>query len=85
MYLRDEELVALHEVAARSGRSVADLAREPVRLVPLRPGSNGRLERPDLHKLSAIDALSFVLMALHSGPVATMGDVRRSPTSTILT
>ena len=37
VYLRDEELEALHEVAKRSGRSVADLVREAVRRVWLRP------------------------------------------------
>lgn len=41
VYLRAEELEALHEVADRSGRSVADLVREAVRRVWLRP-SGGR-------------------------------------------
>ena len=41
VYLRDEELEALHGVAARSGRSVADLVREAVRRVWLRPATEG--------------------------------------------
>jgi hypothetical protein len=41
VYLRDEELEALHEAARRSGRSVAELVREAVRQVWLRPQSQG--------------------------------------------
>ena len=41
VYLRGEDLVALHDVAARSGRSVADLIREAIRRVWLEPGSVG--------------------------------------------
>lgn len=41
VYLRDEELEALHEAARRSGKSVADLVREAVRQVWLRPQSRG--------------------------------------------
>jgi len=41
VYLRDEELAALHAAAERSGRSVADLVREPVRRVWLRPDARG--------------------------------------------
>ena len=41
VYLRDEELEALHEAAKRSGRSVAELVREAVRQVWLRPQSQG--------------------------------------------
>lgn len=41
VYLRDEELEALHGVAERSGRSVADLVREAVRRVWLRPETRG--------------------------------------------
>lgn len=126
VYLRDEELEALHSVAERLGRSVAELVREAIRRVWLRPDTQGpweqllgagvrfhtsmsvvletftfldrnaardvalawkdslttlpRLkvlpasvkdleqawsyfERPDLHQLSAVDAVSFVLMA----------------------
>ncbi len=41
VYLRDEELEALHEAARRSGKSVAELVREAVRQVWLRPQSRG--------------------------------------------
>ena len=41
VYLRDEELAALHQVAERSGRSVADLVREAIRKVWLRPEAVG--------------------------------------------
>jgi hypothetical protein len=41
VYLRSEELDALHEMAARSDRSVADLVREAIRRVWLRPGGEG--------------------------------------------
>jgi hypothetical protein len=41
VYLRKEELTALHEAAERSGRSVADLVREAVRRVWLRPEEQG--------------------------------------------
>lgn len=39
--LRDEERDALHGIAKRSGRSVADLVREAVRRVWLRPDTQG--------------------------------------------
>lgn len=41
VYLRDEELKALHAVAERSRRSVADLVREAVRRVWLRSETDG--------------------------------------------
>jgi hypothetical protein len=41
VYLRAEELDALHGVARRSGRSVADLVREAIRHVWLRPDTQG--------------------------------------------
>jgi hypothetical protein len=41
VYLREEELEALHRVAARSGRSVADLVREAIRRAWLRPDTQG--------------------------------------------
>lgn len=41
VYLRKEELEALREAAARSGRSVADLIREAIRKVVLRPRATG--------------------------------------------
>lgn len=41
VYLRKEELAALREAAARSGRSVAELVREAIRKVVLKPGAVG--------------------------------------------
>ena len=41
IYFRYEELAALHQVAERSGRSVAELVREAVRQVWLRPKHQG--------------------------------------------
>lgn len=41
VYLPEEDLKALKEVAKRSGRSVADLVREAVRRVWLPPPSDG--------------------------------------------
>ena len=41
VYLGQDELDALHEVAARSNRSVADLIREAIRRVWLRPAPGG--------------------------------------------
>lgn len=41
VYLRSEELQALRGVSERSGRSVADLVREAIRRVWLRPESQG--------------------------------------------
>ncbi len=41
VYLRSEELEALHSVSDRSGRSVADLVREAIRRVWLRPEPQG--------------------------------------------
>ena len=41
VYLGREELEALHQVADRSHRSVADLIREAIRRVWLRPSKEG--------------------------------------------
>ena len=41
VYLPDEDLEALRSVGKRTGRSVADLVREAVRRVWLRPDSSG--------------------------------------------
>jgi hypothetical protein len=41
IYLRKEEIVALQEAAARSGRSVADLVREAIRKFVLKPQTAG--------------------------------------------
>jgi hypothetical protein len=41
VYLRKEELAALRKAAARSGRSVADLVREAIRKVVLKPETAG--------------------------------------------
>ena len=41
VYLRKEELAALRKAAARSGRSVADLVRDAIRKVVLKPHTTG--------------------------------------------
>jgi hypothetical protein len=41
VYLPKEELDALRRASARSGRSVADLVREAIRKVVLRPSASG--------------------------------------------
>ena len=41
VYLRKEELDALREIAARSGRSVAELVRDAIRKVLLKPEASG--------------------------------------------
>ena len=41
VYLRKEELAALHEAARRSGKSVAELVREAIRRTWLRPEAAG--------------------------------------------
>jgi hypothetical protein len=41
VYLRQEELDALREIAARSGRSVAELVRDAIRKVVLKPQASG--------------------------------------------
>jgi ribbon-helix-helix CopG family protein len=41
VYLPKEELDALREVAARSGRSIAEIIREAIRQVVLKPQASG--------------------------------------------
>jgi len=41
VYLRQEELDGLRKAAARSGRSIAELIRDAIRKVVLRPQSAG--------------------------------------------
>ena len=41
IYLRKEELEALRAVAARSGRSVAEVVRAAIRTVVLKPSASG--------------------------------------------
>lgn len=41
IYLRKEELDALREVAASSGRSVAEVVREAIRKTVLKPATGG--------------------------------------------
>ena len=41
VYLRKEELAALREASARSGRSVAELVRDAVRKAVLKPQAAG--------------------------------------------
>ena len=41
VHLRKEELDALREIAARSGRSVAELVRDAIRKVVLKPEASG--------------------------------------------
>jgi hypothetical protein len=62
IYLRKEELDALREAAARTGRSVADLVREAIRRTVLKPPStgpvaiwDGEAKRPSLDHDSIYD------------------------------
>jgi len=41
VYLRKEELDALRQAAARSGRSIAELVRDAIRKVVLKPHAAG--------------------------------------------
>jgi Ribbon-helix-helix protein, copG family len=41
VYLRADELAALHKAAARTGRSIADLIREAIRKTVLKPDMTG--------------------------------------------
>jgi len=41
VYLRKEELVALRKTATRSGRSIAELIRDAVRKIVLKPPAAG--------------------------------------------
>jgi hypothetical protein len=41
VYLRKEELAALRKAAARTGRSMAELIRDAVRKVVLKPSATG--------------------------------------------
>ena len=41
IYLRKEELAALRIAAARSGRSMAEVVREAIRAVVLKPSDDG--------------------------------------------
>jgi Ribbon-helix-helix protein, copG family len=41
VYLRKDELGAVREAAARSGRSIAEVIREAIRQVVLKPQSSG--------------------------------------------
>jgi len=41
IYLRKEELAALRAAAARSGRSMAEVVREAIRAVVLKPSNDG--------------------------------------------
>jgi Ribbon-helix-helix protein, copG family len=43
IYLRKEELEALRKAAARSGRSVAEVVRDAIRKVVLKPSASGPL------------------------------------------
>jgi hypothetical protein len=62
VYLRKEELAALRTAAKRSGRSVAQLVREAIRKVVLKPESvgpvaiwDGQPKRPSIDHDSVYD------------------------------
>jgi Ribbon-helix-helix protein, copG family len=56
VYLGDEELESLRRVAARSNRSVADLIREAIRRVWLRPTAEGPVALSDrVPKRNSVD------------------------------
>ena len=60
MYLPEGDLAALHEAAARNGRSVADLIREAIRRVWVRPESAGPValwDKPTMHSSSDHDSI----------------------------
>ncbi|HEY1752083.1 MAG TPA: CopG family transcriptional regulator [Caulobacteraceae bacterium] len=56
IYFREEELHALREQASRSGRSVAEIVRDAVRQVILKPAADGPVALWDgVPKRSSID------------------------------
>ena len=64
VYLRKEELDVLREMAARTGRSVAELVREAIRKVILKPQApgpvalwDGEPKRPSVEHDSVHDEL----------------------------
>jgi methionine synthase II (cobalamin-independent) len=64
VYLRKEELAALRKAAARSGRSVAQLVREAIREIVLKPEAagpvaiwDGQPKRPSMNHDSVHDEL----------------------------
>jgi hypothetical protein len=54
VYLTEDDLAALHEISERTGKSVAQLIREAVRTVWLRPAGRGPVALWDgpLHRTS---------------------------------
>jgi hypothetical protein len=63
IYLRKEELDALRKAAARSGRSVAEIVRDAIRQVVLKPQAGGPValwdgepKRPSVEHDSVHDA-----------------------------
>lgn len=71
IYLPKEQLVALRKVAARSGRSVAELVREAIHEVVLKPQADGPVGLWDGEpKRPSIDHDAIAWLEPHAGLMA---------------